>query len=304
MTPHFLIIGAAKSGTTSLYEGLSQHPQVHMSSVKEPNFFALEGSDLTFKAGSTTAGYLDECVTDWHNYTQLFHPADSHQVLGEASPMYLYDANAARRIYQYIPNTKLIVILRDPIERAYSNFLQHVREGIETTDSFSEAIELEDKRLEENWWWGFAYIKAGFYYQQLLRYTNVFNREQVKIYLYDDLKVSPENILKDIFQFLEIDPSFTSSSLAAKHNVGGAPQNKALHSFLSKPNPIKEPLKRLLPESFRKRLVSTLKSRNLAKPQLDAEIKKRLTEIYRDDILNLEHLIGRNLSAWLEAGEG
>lgn len=299
MKPHFLIIGAAKSGTTSIYEGLKQHPKIQMSSVKEPNFFALEGSDLAFKPGSTTSGYLEECVTDWDQYLQLFHPSNGHKILGEASPIYLYDTNAAKRIHQYIPTAKLIVILRNPIERAYSNFLQHVREGIETTDSFSTAIELEERRLAEKWWWGFAYIKAGFYHQQLLRYTNIFASDQIKIYLYDDFKLSPEDILRDIFQFLDVDPAFTSSSLSTQHNVGGAPQNKALHSFLSKPNPLKEPFKRLLPQKLRKRLVTNLKARNLAKPPLDNDLKRMLTEIYRSDILKLSTLIDRDLSAWL-----
>jgi len=128
--PNFLIIGAAKSGTTSLYHALKQHPKIFMSPVKEPNFFALEGGELNYPQGTVDPRYLAQCITTKEEYNQQFEGVSNEIAVGEASPIYLYHPQAPVRIKNCLPNVKIIVILRNPIERAYSNFLHHIREGV------------------------------------------------------------------------------------------------------------------------------------------------------------------------------
>lgn len=296
--PNFLIIGAAKSGTTALHDAFAQHPQIYMSPTKEPNFFALEGNTLNYAPGSVQASYLAHCITDLSVYREQFRPDVKQIAVGEASPIYLYDCKAPERIQSYIPDVKLIAIIRDPIERAYSNFLHHIRDGLETTNDFLEAITLEESRITDNWWWGFHYIRSGFYYEQLKRYFERFDRSQIKIFLYEDLSKNRLNTLQNLFQFLEVDPTFTPD-MSIRRNVTGVPKNKNLHRFLSQTHPIKTFLKPLLPEKLRKRLVTNLKNQNLEKPQIPTSIREQLHPIFRKDILQLQDLIQRDLSAWL-----
>ncbi len=300
--PNFLIIGAAKAGTTSLHSFLGQHPQIYLSPVKEPNFFALEGEKLNFPVGTISPGYLAECKTDLTAYQEQFQDVTSQKAVGEASPLYLYHSHAPQRIKNHLPDVKLIAILRNPVERAYSNFLHHVREGFETYTDFAEALKAEEQRKQEHWWWGFYYLQGGFYYQQLQRYFQLFEPQQIKVYLYEDLKSQSVKLLQDIFQFLGVNADFTPNT-AAQYNVGGVPKNQTWYRFLTTKNPLKEPLKLLLPEEVRKSLVLKLKNKALAKPQLSPEIHAQLTAKYREDILKLQDLIGRDLSSWLEEGK-
>ncbi len=300
--PNFLIIGAAKAGTTSLHSFLAQHPQIYLSPVKEPNFFALEGEKLDFPEGTISPGYLAQCKTDLKAYQEQFQAATNQKATGEASPLYLYASQAPQRIKSYLPDVKLIAILRNPVERAYSNFLHHIREGFETYTDFGEALKAEEERIQEKWWWGFYYLQGGFYYQQLQRYFQIFDPQQIRIYLYEDLKTQPVELLQDIFQFLGVDSKFIPDT-SAQYNVGGVPKNQTWYRFLTTKNPLKEPFKLLFPASLRKSLVLKLKNKALAKPQLSSGIQAQLREAYREDIFKLQDLIGRDLSSWLEQEE-
>ncbi|MBE9125339.1 MULTISPECIES: sulfotransferase [unclassified Coleofasciculus] len=297
--PNFLIIGAAKAGTTALHASLEQHPQIYMTPVKEPNFFALEGEKLGFPAGTISEGYLANCKTTLEAYREQFQGVVKEIAIGEASPIYLYHPKAPDRIQHYIPDAKLIAILRNPVERAYSNFLHHIREGFEIHTDFARALQEEENRIRDNWWWGFYYVQGGFYSTQLQRYFDRFDRSQIKIYLYEDLNTHPLKVLRDAFQFLQVDETFIPDT-STRYNVSGIPKNKLFYSFLTNQNFIKEPFKLLVPYKLRKRLVRNLTNRTLAKPQLSSEVRSQLIQVYRNDIFKLQDLIHRDLSTWLE----
>jgi hypothetical protein len=303
--PNFLVIGAMKSGTTSLYHYLKQHPQIYMSSIKEPNFFALEGSDLDFNGAEgkekIQRWVKRESVTSIDEYRTLFREAaTSETAIGEASPMYLYSTQAPYRIKQYVPEAKLLTILRNPVERAYSAFLYMTRDGREPLDEFAEALDAEEARIRDNWEWIWHYRSTGFYSTQLERYFNTFDRDQIRIYLYEDLRSNLHGVLRDIFRFLEVDETFVSDT-SLKHNVSGTPSRGLLPRLVFRRNPIKTALKPLLPLGLRRRLLVSLRSRYLNEaPPLAPRTRSELLEVYRDDILRLEGLIERDLSGWLK----
>ena len=298
--PDFLVIGAAKAGTTSLYFYLRQHPQIYMPSLKEPHFFAFgeEGKRPDFRGPGDDLGINSFAVTDLDRYLELFQKAGEHVVAGEASTQYLYSNVAPVRIKHYVPNVKLIAVLRNPVERAFSAFLHQRREGREPFEDFRKALEAEEERIKKKWDWLWHYKSGGFYAEQLERYFMLFEKEQMRIYLYEDLKSNPLGVVQDIFAFLGVDPFFRPN-FSLRYNVSGIPRNRWLHVFLSRPNLLKRLLKPLIPELLRQRIVVTLQNRNLVKPEMPEDVRRELIEVYREDVLKLQDLIGRDLSHWL-----
>jgi sulfotransferase family protein len=302
--PNFLIIGAARSGTTSLYTYLKQHPQVYMSEIKEPEFFSYEGVELDFDGPKgkekTNRGIRRYTPADIEGYRALFQKVSNEKAIGEASPMYLYSAQAPSRIKHHIPDAKLIAILRNPVERAYSTFSLLTLQGREPLKEFSQALQAEEPRIRNKWTWMYHYKNVGFYYVQLKRYFDVFERDQIRVYLYDDLKVEPIRLVRDVFGFLEVDDTFVPE-VSVKDNPAGTPKSEIFSKLVDKPNPVKTLLRPLLPERIRKRIIASLSARNLAeRSPLAPEIRSELVEVYREDILKLETLIGRDLSGWLK----
>lgn len=299
--PNFLIIGAGKSGTTSLYHYLRQHPQVYMSPVKEPKFFAVEGKKLDFRGPNDEISMNRGSITDINAYQALFRNVTNERAVGEASPLYLYSPEAPGRIKHYIPEAKLIAILRDPVERAYSSFLQRVQKGQEPLGDFAQALQGEEARLRDNWAPRWQSKQIGFYYTHLKRYYDTFDAGQIRVCLYEDLRADPVALAQDVFRFLEIDDSFIPDT-SLRHNVSGIPKSRALQALVSRPNMIKSVVKLLLPAGVRQHIAVSLQTRNIAEPPppLDQDVRKELVGMYREDILKLEQLIGRDLSSWLE----
>ena len=291
--PNFLIIGAAKAGTTALHGYLQQHPQIYMTPTKETNFFAFEGQEINFQ-GKGDAALKEFSITDLATYQAQFAEVKQEIAIGEACPSYLYLPKAANRIKQYVPEARLIVILRNPIERAYANFLHVIRDNREPHQDFALALEDEAKRINDNWEWFWHYKQLGFYSQQLQRYYELFPKEQIKLYLYEDLREQPIQLLQDIFAFLEVDSSFVPD-MTIRPNKSGVPKNKLIHQILTRPNPLKSLLKPLFPAKLRQKI----QHNNLSKPQISPQVSQQLQDLYREDILRCQDLLGRDLSTWL-----
>lgn len=291
--PNFLIIGAAKSGTTALHQYLQQHPQIYMTPNKETNFFAFEGEEINFQ-GRGDEALKEFSITDLATYQAQFDRVKDELAIGEACPSYLYLPQAAINIKKYIPNTRLIVILRNPIERAYANFLHIVRDDREPYRDFALALQEEATRIANNWEWFWHYKQLGFYGKQLQRYYDLFPADRIKVYLYEDLKTKPIELLKDIFHFLEVDATFIPD-MALRPNKSGMPKNQLMHQILTKPNPLKTILKPLFPAELRQKI----QHQNLSKPLLSLAVERELRDLYRADILQCQNLLGRDLSNWL-----
>jgi hypothetical protein len=300
--PNFLIIGAGKSGTTSLYHYLKQHPEIFMSPVKEPKFFALEGVGIYFRGPGDkevmTQTSDNRAVLEIGEYERLFDGAGGAKALGEASPIYLHSPQAPARIRHYIPDAKLVAVLRNPIDRAYSAYLHQVRDGREWL-GFREAMHAEEGRIQKDWAPGWRYQRVGFYHEHLSRYYELFGADNIRVHLYEDLSESPVSVSQDIFRFLRVDDSFVPD-ISLRHNVSGIPKSKALVALIKRPNPLKSAAKAILPEKTRKRLSMNLQNRNLSKaPPMPEETRMELIAAYREDVLKLQDLIGRDLSGWL-----
>lgn len=314
--PNFIIIGAARSGTTALYRHLKQHPQIYMSPVKEPRFFAFEKGDLQFR-GPGDAELHRSTIVSLEDYEALFGDVAGEPAVGEASPVYLCSPKAAARMKSFVPDARLIAILRNPVDRAYSHFLQLVRHRAETLTDFSQALQAEAQRARDNWEYRWRYKELGLYSAQLRRFLDAFDRSRIRIYLYEEFNADTQCVLRDIYRFLGVDETFVADT-SVRYNISGVPRSKLIHAALSKlqkrtqatfdPAPRHDSdesttiVRRLRQSSLletARRVGIGLINRNLVKAQLAPEVRKRLSAEYREDILTLQDLIQRDLSRWL-----
>ena len=299
--PNFLVIGAAKAGTTSLHHYLRQHPGIFMPARKDTFFFDFgEGERPEFGGPGDNDWYLDRAVLDPDEYRALFAGVTGEAAVGEACSAYLSDPLAPARIHRLIPGARLIAVLRDPAERAYSSFLQQVRDGLETTGDFAEALALEGERRRRNWRPLWHYRQRGYYAAQIARYLELFDRSRLQVHLYEDLQRDPYAMLRDMFRFLGVDPDF-EPDLSVRHNRAGVPASRLLYRLVMTPNAIKSVARPLLPGRLRGAIRSAVTESgvSLRRPSMPAEIRADLIAGYRDDILRLQDLIGRDLPAWL-----
>lgn len=308
--PNFFIIGAQKAGTTSLYHYLTQHPQVYMSPVKEPCFFNYEmRSDGSIVNGAFgNPGQRPPRFSSIEEYLAMFRGATSETALGEASPPYIYAPGTAERIGRHVPGARVIAILRNPADRAYSAFLHAVRIGKEPLTDFAQALGEEENRVRDNWHYTFHYRSRGFYHAQLERYYDVFGREKVGVWLYEDLRKDPSGVMQSIFRFLRVDDEFIPDT-SSKHNISGVPRGGMARAMIKAMDATASTFLETFTSSSRaypllSRMRQLVQDRMVSKPPpMSPEIRIELVEGYREDILKLQDLIGRDLSVWLEHGD-
>lgn len=272
--PNFLVIGAAKGGTTSLHHYLRQHPEIFLSPVKETNFFWTEARAHGRRTPQTLA-----------EYERLFDGAGGRRAVGEISPQYLNSANAAARIRRDLPQVRLIVSLRNPAERAWSDYLGRVR-ILRETGTFTEAIQRGRPCLE----W-------GFYFPRLKRYYDLFPAEQIHVMLYEDFAADARAALRTLFTFLDVAPDVAIDT-TTRHNRAALPRSARLNRVLW---PSVVAAQRLVPRRFRGTgfLASLLAPTYRPAPALAPELRRHLRDLYRDDIEATAELTGRDLSRWL-----
>ena len=295
--PTFLLLGAMKAGTTALYTALDQHPDVFMSRVKEPNFFAFAEDEPNFQApiDQRPEGVNHTSITDLDRYQELFAGATDEAARGEASHWYLYHPDAPANIERYVPEARLVAMLRNPVERAYSEFLHFVRDQDEPLTDFAATLDAEEERIANHWALG-RYVDRGCYDEQLERYLNRFPREQIRVYLFDDFVDDPAAIRQDLFRFIGVDSSFEPDD--RRVNASGIPQSRWLHALLTAAAPVREAVVPLLPDALVD-WVNDLKNRNLEKPSMDPAVRARLIDTFRPHVRRLEDLLDRDLSHWL-----
>lgn len=275
--PTFLVVGVNKAGTTSLWHYLSQHPQIHMSEVKETNFFVSEVATPSKVA-----------VDQLDDYKELFSDGKEKQERGEISPAYLtFHETAIPNISEVVPDCNIIIVLRNPIERVHSGYYHKVRDGNEHR-SFSEAID--------------DYKDKGFDADGIRHYVDHFGEDQVKILFFDDLKNDLESFLFDIYDFLDVENVLPEDLTIA--NKSGDVKSPLLRNFLRSGSFFARAVKfpfRIIPDQWRYGIKQQLMQLNMnEKEKMEEPEKAFLTDYYRDEIAELETLTGRDLESWLD----
>ena len=324
--PNFFVIGAPRSGTTSLYEYLAAHPDVSMSTVKEPDFFIRPSLTLAHPMGSTERADLDadaerfeEMAKDLQWYRSLFAGAAGQARVGEASAIYLGNSIAPWHLRGYVPDAKLIAVLRNPTDRAFSHLVHAKRiyaehgqvgavgaEGMSVDEAFAAAVAtaLRDGPFDETRSDPEEWVQSGFYHLHLTRFLSHFPAEQLKVFLFEDLAQRPRELMRESYGFLGVDDTFELPTTEA-FNASVVPRNQRLFSFFTTKNALMRRARALAPTKVR---AVALRSRNrllgAGKPPLDPGLGSKLDDIYREDILALQDHLGRDLSGWLGQGSG
>jgi hypothetical protein len=300
--PNFFVVGAGKAGTTSLHRYLSQHPQIYMSPVKEPCYFAPEVrlENLTApvlehvrrQANGRAAVWL---AAEWPDYVRLFQNVTDESAVGEASAAYLWSETAARNIHAHVPGARIVIMLRDPAERAFSQYLHQLSTGL-TCAPFHQHLRECLRRRGQQLGIHYPFLEVGLYARQVKRYLDTFPRQQIRVYWYEECWRDPANLLRDLFGFLKVDPGFPAD-LRERALERKAPRYPAAHYWLKKLS-LWYPLRGLLPDTVRERLRGAAFRRG---PSLlmDPADRRFLTDYYREDIGALATLLDRDLSAWL-----
>jgi hypothetical protein len=289
--PTFIVIGAAKAGTTALYWYLAEHPDVFMSDVKEPNYFAYGlDADGGLVYGDPELHRFP--VTTRAAYEALFEEAGGAAAVGEASAIYLECPQTPARIAREVPDARIVCGLREPVDRAYSDYQMYLRSrGRRLDEARDLVVGAAWARPDSHW------VEIGMYHRMLSRYYEAFPRERIHVYLFDDLRRTPAEVVRDLYAFVGVDPSFVPDT-ETPHNIGGMPSNMALERLLTSDR-LRRVVEPLVPRRAANR-VRRLRTRNLRKaPPLPQALREQLAETFHDDIVRTSELIGRNLDAWL-----
>jgi len=272
------IVGAPKAGTTSLYHYLSQHDDVCMSSIKEPNFFSSkEVSDLFYNTLS---------IHNAENYKRLF--SEEKNIMGEASVSYLFYEDVPKRIFDYYAEAKIIIMLRQPIERSFSHYLMDRRLGF--CKLTLGQILANPKKYSQYFQ---QYLKLGLYHDQVKRYIDVFGQGQVKVIFYEDFKSNASKVMSDLFKFLKI-PDIKLDYII--HNPFLSSSNVVLR-YLYKYSFVRRIIKTILPLSLLKFIKFKFFTSH-SKPVILKDTKQKLNDYFKDDVLLLEKLLKKDLSRW------
>lgn len=302
--PDFIIVGAAKSGTTSLYYYLNAFDDIFMSSIKEPHFFSFYKDEPNFKSPEK----LNNVVSDINDYTALFSEAKEGQLIGEASTSYLYYHKKAianmKKVYgEDYKKIKVIIALRNPVERAWSqvnHFKKFDNEPLNALQAVKE--EVIAKRLKNDWNNYYDYLGFGNYYTQVKNYLENF--ENVHVFTYFELQKNRVDTINQVANFLfetNKDYSDVITNLNKKYNISGIPKNrfsKLIWNITHKQNPIKKLATFIVPEKIKQGFYNKVSSKILKPNVMPETFVKELKDVYEPEIEKLEDLIDKDLSAW------
>ncbi len=294
VVPTFIIAGVARCATTSLYHYMKQHPDIGFPSQKEPKYFS--SLSLTFPHKGIGDDTVDNIIIkDKERYFRLFDKLNSFKAIGEASSDYLYfHKYTVDAIKKELGDIPIIFSIRNPVERAYSAYNNLLRDGRETL-KFMEALDAEEERMEDNWDWMWAYKGGGLYADAIEHFQNEFTN--VKVVLFDDLEEDSNKVVKEIFEFLEVDPTITVNG-ETKYSHSGKPKNAFVAMLTGRNNKVVYALRRAVMSLVPRSLLEKVASKMLKKDDTPSEEKEYLQNYFHADIEKLESLIGRDLGNW------
>jgi hypothetical protein len=311
--PNFFIVGAPKAGTTSLYHYLDQHPEIYMSPIKEPCHFSLEMRLENFEASVRAHavrmeedirkyldGPMDEkrsggIVSSWDDYLRLFSGATTQKAIGEASVNYLWSKTAAEGIASRIPQARIIMVLRSPADRAFSQYLHNLSDG-HISQSFRDYVRASLRHSGEGLGIYEPFLEMGFYADQVQRYFDCFPREQIGIWFYEETKLRMQEFLREVLEFLAVDSTFIPDT-SRRHNEPRIA--KAVKSIqMIRRLGVLHPLRRITPTPI-KTLIRSAVYKPIGSVTMAPTDRVLMLDFYRSDIHRLEGILNRDLSAWL-----
>ena len=299
--PDFLLVGAAKSATSSLYSYLDQHPKIVMASEKESWFFSFYKNPPQYDS----PGKLSNLISELDAYLKLYDGAEANQILGDACPSYLYTyEDTIRNIRQLysadaLANLKIIISLREPVSRAYSQFYtfkRKVQEPLAFTQAIQESTVIQ--RMQGNWNIFYDYPGFSMYSKQVEAFQQAFGKERVLVLLFEDIHADTAAVCRTIFSFLEIDPDFIVDDRLKHNSITGEPSLKWLVAGLFSRNKYKRMISALIPKQLRMFLLYIIVKPLLKRKPMEENTLKQFSDYFKQDIVKLEELTGRDLSSW------
>jgi Sulfotransferase family len=294
--PDFLLVGAPKAGTTALHVALARHPQLYLSAVKEPKFFLTDGAPPAGPGGPGDAQTFREYVWRRPDYEALFEPAPAGTMKGESTTLYLRDPAAHVRIAKTLPDARLVAVVRDPIDRAHSNWTHLRSAGLEPVADFRRACALEESRAARGWGPFWRYLDLGRYGAQLEHLYSVFPREQVHVVLYRDLRREPVSTLDGICAFLGVDTGALGT--VPTENVTAAAAQSRIDRVVGTVLPTLDRLPTAVRAPVTTRVRRWLQREQRTRPPLTAAERSALLPEFDADITLLETLTGLHLEHW------
>lgn len=312
-SPNFFVVGAVKTGSTSLAYYLEQHPDIYISPIKEPHFFSKDIRSADFhpeyrrSVSINVEAYLGKHVLsrmhvahieDQSQYLELFREVKDEKVVGELSMSYLYSNCAAENILRFDPDAKVVMVLRQPVERAYSHYLMDVSGFASADVGFIQALESDWANVDKGWGKSHLYVELGRYFEQVQRYLALFPEKQVKVFLYEDYRDDPAGFMEELFEFLEVDSATARSiDFSELKNTASLPIIKFTNDQLRFINKFKKIIGRILPAGLtgliKSMMVSHQNIPKLRKDEFDHAMK-----YFSEDIKKLSALINRDLQSW------
>ena len=300
MKPNLFIVGQPKSGTTALHQFLGQHPEIYMSSIKEPHFFC---SDFHLESDRA---YGKPRFFDFRSesaYLQLFAKAKNVKIVGESSTNYLYSQVAAEKIHNFNPDARIIIILREPAKFLYSLHSHYVKFTEENEPDFLTALALEERRKQEQDLSPrvtspsyLYYSQRVNYYQQIKRYYDRFNRDRIKVIVFEEFKSDNDRVFREILDFLTVDPNFRPEYTAV--NVNKEVKFKAVNNLVNSPL-VKSISKNLLSQEFnefvRDNIVEKFFWHQAPKTRMPEDIELKLMQQYKSEVIKTSELLGIDL---------
>lgn len=297
--PDFFIVGAARSGTTSLDRYLSQHPEIYITPHKENHFFASDFFPSSF-TGPGDERLNELLIRDEEQYTQLFAHVTGAKAIGEASAFYLGIPGAAERIAQAVPDAKILITLREPVARTYSAYMMLMRDGRETLD-LEDGLRLETERKQRGFepiWW---YRELSLYHKQIRHYINVFGSRQVKVLFYEELFAHPTRVLSEVFAFLGVKEDVPINT-SVRYNVSGVPKSRRLYTlldnFIYNPGFLEKRVKVLVPKHLRVAWASKIIGMSVERVTMNPQQQAQLKASFAEDVGELKELLHRDLLWW------
>lgn len=307
--PDFLVLGAPKCGTTALHVALAAHPELYLSRNKEPKFFLTDGTQPPQTGGPGDAATYARYVWRREDYEQLFSGAPPGTLAGESTTLYLRDPAAHRRIAATVPDAKLIAVLRDPVDRAHSNWTHQRSAGLEPVGDFLEACALTQRRAEAGWGPFWRYLELGLYGAQLQHLFSVVPCENVLVLLYRDLREAPVATLDRVTTFLGVTPGLVTDIPSANVTAQVSPSraNRTLAAAVRRADGLGSRLPRPLGRTVSAstdRLSRRLQREQQVRAPLTADQRAVVIPYFLEDIELLEQLTGLELAHWRDPRNG